>query len=159
VELMIHHRTSSKLLASKGPMIFGVLSGPGSSALELAVEVIDAQLERYPAVSFLLVVEHGSPTPTPEERRRMQASLATYGDRLVVGYALCGLGFWANAVRSIMVAVSRLAGTEIIAYGSVEATAKHIARELVGVDADEMTATCEQLRAQLREEASSAAAM
>jgi ABC-type amino acid transport substrate-binding protein len=136
-------------------MILAVINELGASGgiaeVEKSIELVDTLLARYAAVAFLVVVEHGAPNPEPEERRRMQTSLAEYGDRLVIGYAFCGLGFWASAMRTVLVGISRLAGAPVIAHGSVEATAQHIARELIGLDADVMTALCEQLRADLRE--------
>ena len=157
----IHWRSTKKLLAYEGPVIFAVIAGPDPDAreddIEHPLELIEARLERYPAIAVLFTIEHGSPTPSPDERRRMQAALAAFEDRLVVGYAFCGLGFWANTIRAILVGVSRLAGSPVIAHSTVEAAAEHIARELVGIDSEQIARTGQQLRALLREDSDLAA--
>lgn len=153
MELTIYHRGRDKILGHSGPMIIGVISDSSSRPSEThhAIALIDSLLADYPAVAFLMAIEHGTAKPDAEDRRNMQAALDRYGDRLVVGYAFCGLGFWAGATQMALVSISRLAGSAVIAHRSVEATAQHIARELVGVDAEVMTALCEQLRAELHE--------
>ena len=136
-------------------MIVGALDGEGTNPedIDIIIEVIETLLERYPAVALLLAIEHGTPKPAADERQRMQATLNRHGDRLVVGYAFCGLGFWASAIRTVLIGISRLAGTTVIAHDSVEATAQHIARELIGIDPEVMITMCEELRAELREDA------
>jgi hypothetical protein len=112
--------------------------------------LIDLLLERHASVALLFVLEHGARMPDSDERRHMNRILERHGDRLTVGHAMCGMGFGASALRVVLVGISRMVGAPIIAHGTIEATAQHLARELIGVDAGRMITLAEQLRAQLR---------
>lgn len=152
--LEIHRRYRGKVLAGDGPALFAVL-GPDPEQdpahIEEVGELIESSLSRYSCVALLLVAEHGMPSPSGEERRLMQEQLVAFGERLVVGYAFCGLGFWADTLRRVVVGISRLSRTPLIAYSSVEETAQHLALEVVGLDAQRLVSHVEQLREQLRE--------
>jgi hypothetical protein len=154
----IHLRERGKLLASSGPVIYAVrnheaaAADPSNTDAAQTLAVIETLVERHPAIAILMVIEHGAQKPEPEERRKMQAILDQMCDRLIVGYAFCGLGFWAGALRSVLVGISRLSGSPIIAHATVEATAQHLASELLGLDPEQMTRECEALRAELAAE-------
>ncbi len=150
--LTIHQRSKGKLLASDGPVLYSLHSHEAESSpddVPQTLAAIEAQLEQHAAVALLVIVEHGTPKPSPEERREMQATLARFGERLVVGYAFCGLGFWAGALRALIAGISRLAGSPAIMHQTVEDTAAALARELIGLDPQRITGVGEELRAQL----------
>ena len=156
--LKIHLRDKGKMLASNGPVVYALRnheatpSDSSDSDVSHAVTLVAELLTRHPTIAMLMVVEHGTAKPGPEERRQMQAALDSWGDRLVMGYAFCGLGFWAGALRTVLLGISRLAGSSVIAHGTVEATARNLAVELIGLDPEQMTRDAELLRAELASE-------
>lgn len=150
--LEVHHRVPGKVLAADGAALMAVIGSQSTNDpadIAAVVELIEYSLSRYPCVALLLVAEHGAPSPTGDERRMMQEALTKFGDRLVVGYAFCGLGFWMSTVRRVVVSISRLTKSPLIAYGNVEQTAQHLALEVVGLDAQRMVRNAEELRAEV----------
>lgn len=134
-------------------MIVAAVDSSSHGGMEIVqiTGLVTTLLERYPAVALLIAVEQGTPKPNFEERQQIQDALDHFRGHLVVGYAFCGLGFWASTVQAIVIGISRLTRAPVIVHDSVEAAAQHIAREHVGTDADVMAQLCEQLRAELRE--------
>lgn|GEM_PF-2330334 len=161
MDLHIHYRSDREIVAEAGPLFFRVVNGveTDQAAVDRLVMVLDQLLERRPTVGMIAIIEHGTPTPTPEIRQRVDTELRRYGDRLVVGYALLGLGFWAFDANEF--AASRAANTDapVFAERSVAKLAGRMAAELIGLDADAVARSCEQLRASLGLVAASEAAM
>jgi hypothetical protein len=151
VDLHIHYRSDRELVAEGGPLFFRVVNGveTDQAAVDRLVTVLDQLLERRPTVGMIAIIEHGTPTPTPEIRERVDTELRRYGDRIVVGYALLGLGFWATDANEFAAARAAIMDAPVFAERSVTKLASRMAAELIGLDADAVVRSCEQLRASL----------
>lgn len=148
MELRIVDHLEHEVFATHGPLLIRVVTGGQSSKqrFDRARELIEATLERYPAVALVVIVEHGAPTPPPEVRARMAEGFTQYGDRLVVAFALLGLGFWASAAARIVRGFARAGGQLYLHDTKLEGIAEQLARELVGLDPASIVALCEQVR-------------
>ncbi|MCA9684559.1 MAG: hypothetical protein KC457_20405 [Myxococcales bacterium] len=153
----VHIHRQGKLLATEGAVVYAVIDPAAlrdDGDVPRTAAVIASVLEEHKMVALLMIIEHGTTKPTPDERREMQEALARFGDRLVVGYAFCGLGFWANTLHMVLVGISRLAGSSVIIQGSVAETADRLALELIGLNPERMTRNGEALRKMLTDELS-----
>ena len=149
--LEIHHRTEAEVIASEGPVVFRIINGARTDVEDVArvFEIVDGILERQAAAGLFVAVEHGSPLPSAEVRRFVGERMPLYGERLVVGYALTGLGFWASAARLFTVGLAKLGRITTIIESSTEAIAERMALELVGLDGQALARRVEELRTQV----------
>lgn len=151
MDLRIHHHTEVELVAEAGPLFLRILNGAvtTNTCVDRLLKQLDDMLERWPIVAIIVVVEHGTPHATPEIRRRVDTDLRRYGDRIVVGYALLGLGFWGVDAKQFGAERAAELATEVYVESSLVALAGRLAFDLVGVDPGVIVSTCEQLRAEL----------
>ncbi|KIG18445.1 hypothetical protein DB30_00730 [Enhygromyxa salina] len=149
--LRIHKRSAGEILAQLGPVVIRVV-GCAKTPLARVPELygfVDQVLSEYPIVAMLIVVEHGAPVPDEDVRRSIDVQLQARADKLVVGYALLGLGFWAERARAFADHRIRLEGCTILVDISLSALIQRLALEFVGIDPDQLTQVVEQLRTQV----------
>ncbi|NVB38309.1 hypothetical protein G6O69_10740 [Pseudenhygromyxa sp. WMMC2535] len=151
MNIQLHHRTDAEVLASDGPVIYRVINGAPTGVEDAlrTFEIIDRALERYAVAGLMVAVEHGSPFPTTEARRWLSENMPRYGDRLVTGYALTGLGFWASSARLITVSIAKLGRITAIIESSVDAIAERMALEVVGLDPRQLVSRVDELQGML----------
>ena len=152
VELRVDYRGDGEIAAQLGPLMLRVLGGIETTheSVDRLLAMLDRILARWPLVGVLVLVEHGTPKPSPEIRRRVDDELRRYGDRIVVGYAFLGLGFWNADAREFAAERAASLGVTVFATATVRELATRVSLELVGVDPEAVERTCEQLRSELR---------
>jgi hypothetical protein len=153
VEVIVQHQTSGERLVTRGPLMVRVLDG-GPSTIEdvdLACELLEQMLEQYPAIALVVIVEHGTPVPPIAVFRYTTERFGAYGDRVLLGSCLLGLGFWAKTALSSMTTALRFTGTlTVLTETNLESLARQLSFELVGLDPADLVAFFEQQRALLR---------
>jgi len=149
--LRIHHRSDGEVAAELGPLLLRVVRGGSTTdeAVDRLVEMLEGMLARWPAVGVLIIVEHGTPRPTPEIRRRVDAVLRRHGERVVIGYAFLGLGFWSFEAREFAAERAAALGEPVFVEVDVEQLARRMSLELVGIDPERIVRTVAQLQADL----------
>ena len=151
MELRVDYRGDGELAAELGPLMLRVLAGIETTheSVDRLLALLDRLLARWPLVGVLVLVEHGTPRPSPEIRRRVDDELRRYGDRVVIGYAFLGLGFWTADAREFAAERAAALGVTVFAASSVRELATRVGLEMLGVDAELLERSCEQLRAEL----------
>ena len=124
------------MVAELGPLFLRVINGVPTTHedVDRLVAILDRMLLRWPLVALLVVVEHGSPSPSPEIRRRVDDELRRYGERIVIGYAFLGLGFWTVDAREWATERATTLGVPVFVASDVGELASQVSLELVGVD-------------------------
>lgn len=152
VELQIHQLDSGSAVASWGPALMRVIDGGPTRVadIERTHALARERLAELPALGLLAVIHHGSPPPEPAAIRRVTQLFGPIQERLSVGMAIVGLGFWASASRSVAAAMARARAANVAVEPSVEATAERMALDLVGLDAQGLVAAYEQLHARMQ---------
>lgn len=149
MELHLHYRSDREVVAEAGPLLVRVVNGveTDQSSVDRLVTTLDSMLARRTLIGMVVIVEHDSPRPSPEIRERVDKELRRYGEQIVLGYALLGLGFWAFDAGGF--AAERVAslGTVVLVERELGPLAERMALELVGVDAERLVRRCEALRA------------
>ena len=151
MDLHIHHRSRGELVAEAGPLFLRLVDGVDTTheSVDRLIATLDRMLTRWPLVAVLVVVEHGTPSPAPEIRRRVDDELRRFGDRIVIGYAFLGLGFWTVGAREFAAARAATIGVPVIVANEVRELATRVSLELVGVDPELIERSFAQLRAEL----------
>lgn len=151
MELRVRFRSEGELAADVGPLFLRIINGAETTdaAVDRLFAQLDAMLECWPLVAVLVVVEHGTPQPSPEIRLRVDIELRAYGEKIIVGYAFLGLGFWNSAARQFGAERAAALGVPVVVEHSIHELAQRIAFELIGVDAELIERSFEQLRASL----------
>ncbi|MFO7562454.1 MAG: hypothetical protein R6X02_07410 [Enhygromyxa sp.] len=151
MDLRIRYRSEGEMVAELGPLFLRVINGVATTYedVERLVATLDRMLTRWPLVGVLVVVEHGSPSPSPEIRRRVDEELRRYGDRIVIGYAFLGLGFWTVDAREWASERAASLGVPVFVTTDLPELARRASFELVGVDPGLVVQGFERLRAAL----------
>lgn len=151
VDLRIRYRGDGEMVAELGPLFFRVINGVSTTHADVdrLVATLDSMLERWPLVAVLVAIEHGTPSPSAEIRRRVDDELRRYGDRIVIGYALLGLGFWTVDARGWARERATTLGVPVLVENGVRELASRVGLELVGVDPDQVVEGFGRLRAAL----------
>jgi hypothetical protein len=149
--LRIHSRTPGEIVAQLGPVVIRVVGGYETTEASILglFDVIAEVLREHPVLAMLVVVEHGSPVPTGEVRRCIDEQLTNYADCVITGYAMLGLGFWAQQARDFAQDRTRLEGCTILVDIELARLVERLASELVGIDAEQLIEVAQQLRAEL----------
>jgi hypothetical protein len=152
VEVQVHREVPGEYLVSRGHVLVRFLDG-GSTTLEdidFACELFDRMLERHSAIAVLAVIEHGTPVPPHAVRVYNGERFGSYGDRVVIGVCMLGLGFWAKAAYAAVTMIMRFSSkkTTTVLETNLEALASRMALELVGLDPEGLVEFCEQIRSQ-----------
>lgn len=152
MELRLRYQTDREICATWGPVVIRICDGVRSEREDLVrvKQLFDELLESHKTVAMLLVFTHGTPLPDGPTERYAKETMLGYGNRLVLGATLLGMGFWASTVAAAMGLIARAVG-----YGNmfIERTAERsierLADELVGLDADALSAVYQQLWGEL----------
>lgn len=150
-QLRIHQRSDDEIIAQLGAVVIRVVGQIDTTieSIRAVYTTIEAVQRQYPIAGMLVVVEHGAPVPNSDVRRYIDDQLVQHADRLITGYAMLGLGFWAEQARTFAADRSQLQGCTILVDINLEQLAERMARELVGIDPQQLTQACELLRASL----------
>ncbi len=143
-----------------GPILIRVVATAPTEreVLDFAAARFDETLERYSAVACLVVTEHGTPLPSGDALRYVRERYDLYGERLVMAYAVLGLGFWAGTAVRLGAALVRASGHTALLDTPLERVCERLSLELVGVDPQALLARVEQLRARVQDRRLDAAA-
>jgi hypothetical protein len=137
---------------TRGPLMVRVLDGGPTTIddVDLACELIEQLLERHPTIALVVIVEHGTPAASLTVNRYAGDRFGSYGDRVLLGVCMLGLGFWAKAAFNSVTAALRFTAMTALLDTSLESLARRMSDELVGLDPDDLVAFFEQQRAHLR---------
>jgi hypothetical protein len=148
VDAQIRHRQAGEVVAEAGPLLLRIINGAVTThaSVDRLVALLDDMLERWPVVGVIAVVEHGSPQPNPEMRRRVDEVMRGYGERIVVGYAFLGIGFWSTDARRFGEERAAALGVPVFVETELAPVVASVAGELVGVEAAVVVEIIERLR-------------
>lgn len=151
VELRVRHRSVGQITAEAGPTVLRVVNGVATTpeSLDLLLGCFDELLARLPVAAMLVIVEHGSPQPSAAIRQRIDAELRRYGERIVLGYAFLGLGFWNVDSQEFVAERTATVGTPLIVTNTIPELVRRVASELIGLDPGLLEGAIERLRAEL----------
>ena len=152
MELDIKYRTAQDIYAVCGPVLIRIADGANTELGD--IDRIHAwfteMLAHQPNIGMLLVAHHGNPPPSMATIRYAVQQMGHMQERIVVGVALLGLGFWADTARAVTAGLMRLLrGGAVILASSPEAAIEGMVLELVGLDGAALlaaTAELERLR-------------
>jgi hypothetical protein len=114
--------------------------------LQRVQEVFDELLGIHRNIGMLLVLTHETPLPGVHLQRYAKDTMLGYSDRVVVSIAVLGLGFWASAMRSALGLFRRIGSrSNMWLESSVEQAIARLTHDLIGIDADALTAVYQQL--------------
>ena len=147
VDLEIRTIATDEAVAVLGPIVIRVIVGAPTdvACLDRLHLITQELLQRWPVAGMWIVVHHGSPIPDGETRRHAGQIFSPYAERLAIGYALLGLGFWSGAAIAVTRVLARLMRQPTLIDTSVEASAQRMAMEVVGLDPSEFVAVHERL--------------
>lgn len=151
--LEIKHLSDTQIYATWGPVLIRIADGATTEPPEmdrlhmLFLELLD----EWPTIGMLLVAHHGNPIPSITALRYANTLMGDLDDRLVIGIALLGLGYWAEASRAAINVLTRLVrGNTYLLAGSVESAVDKMALELVGLDREQLCRVAAELEHQFR---------
>jgi hypothetical protein len=149
--LQVHYRSDGEIVAEVGPLLLRAINGAATTheSVEHLFTLVERLLVRWPIIAVLVVVEHGTPRPTPEIRHRIDEALRRYSERIVMGYVFLGLGFWTVDAREFAADRAATLPMPVFVELGVHELATRIGRELLGVDPELIERSFEQLRAEL----------
>ena len=142
LDLVIHYATRTELVATADHLVIRIVDGHRTSVedVERLARLFDTKFAEIRLVGFLQVIRQGTPPLAPEVRRHAATILGCYGDRVVGVIALVGLGFWTASLRFGLRAFnSLLRRNPMYIESTAEAGLETLARELVGLNVDELT--------------------
>jgi hypothetical protein len=153
MELIVKQRCERQIHAIWGPVLIRIADGAPTDVADIDrlhcyfVEM----LERWPTIGMLLVAHHENPMPSVAALRHAKQQMPALADRIVIAVALLGLGFWADAGRSMVGMFMRMAGGgTFVLEKSVDAAATKLGHELIGLDPAGLIDACAQLERQFR---------
>jgi hypothetical protein len=151
--LAIKHQSDTQVYATWGPVLIRIVDGAATEPADmdrlhaLFLELLDV----WPTIGMLLIAHHGNPIPSMATLRYGNQLMGQLDDRLVVGIALLGLGYWAEASRTTINILARLVrGNTFILANSVESAVDKMAFELVGLDREQLCLAATKLERQFR---------
>jgi hypothetical protein len=151
--LAIKHQSDTQVYATWGPVLLRIIDGDKTDPPEIdrshgmCLELLD----EWPTIGSLLIVHHGSPIPSLATLRYARQLMAGLEDRMVVGVALLGLGYWAQAARVTASFFARLTrGNSMVLAGSVDSAVESMSFELVGIDREQLHSACAELERRFR---------
>lgn len=152
MQLDIRHHSARDIYALWGPVMIRIIDGARTEPADIDrnLALLTELLATRPYCGMLVVSHHGSPTPSLATLRYASNLIADVKDRTVLTLALLGLGFWAETSRATAAALMRLIGSPIALEGSVEAAARRMALDLIGIDPEALCAASEQLERAFR---------
>ena len=157
MRLLVRYQTTREIYAIWGPIVLRLIDGASTEPADidrvhaLLLEV----LEQQPSCGMLLIAHHGSPSPSLATMRYSNAVMSDIKDRLVVGIALLGLGFWAETSRATTSALMRLTRSNVALESTPGSAAQRMAMELIGIDPNRLLQACDDLEQLFRSPVSS----
>lgn len=153
MQLDVTYRSELEIYAIWGPVVIRLIDGAATEPADIdrVHGLLAGVLLGWPSAGMLLIAHHGSPQPSFATMRYSKGLTGEIEDRLVIGIALIGLGFWADAARATAAWLMRIAGrSSVVLEGSVEGAARAMAMELVGLDAVGLIGACGELERRFR---------
>ena len=154
VELQIRHATRTQLLASGEFVVVRILDGHNTDFedIDRIAELIETEKRDARLAGFFQVICQGTPQLDPEVRRYAAKILDSYGDRACTVVVLLGLGFWTATLRLALSAFTSMMrnGKNVHIEGKIEAGAQTLARELIGLNAEELCEAYAELYEHMR---------
>ncbi len=153
MQLEVAYRSAQEIYGIWGPVVLRIIDGATTEPADIdrLHALLEQALREWPTVGMLLISHHGSPNPSLTTMRYSANVMAEIQDRMVVGVAPLGLGFWAETSRATVSVLMQLVRSTVTLGSSTEAVARKLALELVGIDPDGLAAACELLEREFRE--------
>jgi hypothetical protein len=152
--LDVRLRDATEICAIWGPVVIRLLDGAPTepSDIDRVRALLDEATQHWPSIGMLTIAHHGTPVPSLSTMRYSKQVMGTLEDRLVIGVALLGLGFWAEAGRASVDFLSRIAMRKsTFSLGdSVEAVVERMSLELVGLEREPLCSACAELERRFR---------
>lgn len=151
--LEIKHQSDTQAYATWGPVLIRIVDGAPTEPSDMdRLRVLFLELlDKSPTIGMLLIAHHGSPIPNVATLRYANHLMTEFEDRLVVGIALLGLGYWAETSRAAINFLTRLVRRNTyILTNSVETAVDQMAFELVGLDREQLCSAAIELERQFR---------
>lgn len=151
--LEVKHHSDTQVYATWGPVLIRIVDGAVTEPAEMDhLHVLFLELlDEWPTIGMLLIAHHGNPIPNLTTLRYANQLMGNLDDRLVIGVALLGLGYWAEASRAAINFLARLVrGNTYILAGSVESAVDKMAFELVGLDREQLCCAAAELERRFR---------
>lgn len=151
VKLEIHELGEHAACATVGCVILRIIDGALTEVdtIDRFMTHAEAVLARAHFTGLWIVVNHGSPPPTLGVARHAARRLNAHGERQTTVYSMLGIGFWVAAARRTTVILNKLLRSPSFIEDTVEAGARRLAMELVGVNSDELIEAHDRLRAKM----------
>jgi hypothetical protein len=153
MQLDLVYRSDREIYGIWGPIVIRIVDGAATETpdIDRVHGLLAGVLLGWPSAGMLLISHHGNPQPSLATTRYATQVMHDIEDRVVVGIALLGLGFWADTGRATTSFLMRLLrGNSVVLESSVEAVARRMALELVGIDAEKLRVACEELERRFR---------
>lgn len=151
---MIKYASRTELVAYGEHVVVRLVEGHQTDFADIdrVVGVFEEELGDAALGGYFQVIFQGTPPLHPEVRRYAAQSLDGYGDRVSSVFVLLGLGFWQSSLRLALKGFTKLIQRSgVIIEGSIEAGAYSLARELIGLNPEELKLSCLELQAHMRE--------
>jgi hypothetical protein len=152
--LDVRLRDATEICAIWGPVVIRLLDGAATEPRDIdrVRALLDEATQHWPSIGMLTIAHHGTPVPSVSTVRYSKQLMGNLEDRLVVGVALLGLGFWAEAGRASVDFLSRISmrRSTFMLGDSVEAVVERMALELVGLEREPLCAACAELERKFR---------
>jgi hypothetical protein len=152
--LDVRHRGEFEICAIWGPVVIRLLDGAPTepSDIDRVRALLDEVRQHWSSVGMLTIAHHGTPVPSLATTRYSVQLMGNLEDRLVVGVALLGLGFWAQAGRATVDFLSRIArrSSTFVLGESVAEVVDRMALELVGLERESLCSACAELERRFR---------
>lgn len=149
----IQYASRTELVACGGQVVVRLVEGhwTESADIDRLVAVIDEALGEAPAGGLFQVFFQGSPPLTSKVRRYAAQALDVHGERLVCVFVVEGLGFWKSSLGEAIDGFAKLSERSgVMLESSLEAGARRLALELVGLNPEALRDSCLDLQAHMR---------
>jgi hypothetical protein len=147
VDLQIHRIDGGHAIATFGPVLILVITTASTeiAMIDELARLAELTLARWPMCGTWVVVHHGAPIPDGEVRRHTGRVMGRFRDRQCTVYSMLGLGFWASAAIAASMVFAKLIGQRALIETSIEAGAQRLGLELIGVDAEKLVVSYEEV--------------
>lgn len=147
MQTQLRYQTERELCATWGPIVIRICDGVRTEIDDLRrLDLLfDELLETRADIAMLLVYTHGTPMPDAVTQQYAVDSMRTHGDRVGLSVAALGMGFWAMTVRTTLDAFARAVGRRIWLDANIEQAIARLSMNLIGIDADALTAVYREL--------------
>jgi hypothetical protein len=152
--LDVRHQVANEICAIWGPVVIRLVDGARTepSDIDRVRVMLEELIDHWPTIGMLTIAHHGTPLASVATMRYSMQRMGNLEDRLVVGIALLGLGFWADAGRTTVEFMTRLANRRntFMLGNSVESVVDRMAFELVGLEREQLCSAYDELERRFR---------